>query len=177
MPITKVREEIQIPEEVQVEVQGANIKVSGSKGEVSRTLDLRGISFRKEDDVIIVESDSARRKRRAALGTSKSHLENMIRAVTDGFSYKLKVVYSHFPISVKVQDDRVEVHNFIGEQEPRVAKILGDTEVEVKGDEIIVSGTDKEDVGQTAANIEQVSQVRGRDPRVFQDGIYVIERP
>lgn len=177
MPIAKAREEIQIPEEVQVEIHGANIRVSGPKGEASRGLDLRGISFRKEEEKIIIEADSTRRKRRAALGTSKSHLENLMKAVTDGFTYKLKVVYSHFPISVKVQDDRVEIHNFIGEQKPRIAKIIGATEVKVEGDEIIVSGVDKEDVGQTAANIEQVAQVRGRDPRVFQDGCYIVERP
>lgn len=177
MPITKLREEIQIHKDVQVDIENKKINVSGPKGELSRLLDLRGIRFKKKEDKIIIESDSTRRKCRAALGTSKSHLENMIHAVTEGFSYKLKIVYSHFPISVKVKEDRVEIHNFIGEQKPRTAEILGDTEVEVNGDEVIVKGTGKEEVGQTAANIEQVSQVRSRDPRVFQDGIYIIERP
>ncbi|MBS3815244.1 MAG: 50S ribosomal protein L6 [Hadesarchaea archaeon] len=177
MALAKAQEEIQIPEEVQIEIQGTEIKVSGPKGETSKTLDLRGISFSKEDDVFVIESESTRRKRRAALGTAKSHVQNMIEAVTEGFVYKLKVVYSHFPISVEVNGDFFEIHNFIGEEEPRKARILGDTEVEIDGDEISVKGTDKEDVGQTAANIEQASQVKGRDPRVFQDGVYVVEEP
>ena len=48
--------------------------------------------------------------------------------------------------------------------------------VEIKGDEVVVSGIDKEAVGQTAANIEQTTRIRGYDPKVFQDGIYPVDK-
>jgi len=57
-----------------------------------------------------------------------------------------------------------------------VAKIVGDVKVEAKEDEIIVQGIDRDEVGQTAFNIEQATFIRHRDPRVFQDGCYIVER-
>jgi large subunit ribosomal protein L6 len=53
---------------------------------------------------------------------------------------------------------------------------VGDSLVAIKGDELIVTGINKEHVGQTAANIEQATRIKGRDPRVFQDGIYLTEK-
>jgi large subunit ribosomal protein L6 len=85
-------------------------------------------------------------------------------------------VYSHVPVTVKVEGKRVLIQNFLGERSPRVAKIIGDTAVEVSGDEITVSGIDKEAVGQTARNIEQATSIKYRDLRVFQDGCYITER-
>lgn len=172
-----IRKTVEIPEEADFSLEGDAIKVSGPNGELSRTFDLRGVRLEKNEDSVIIEAKSSRRKRRAAVGTAVSHIENMIKGVTEGFSSKLKVVYSHFPISVSVDANKVKVENFIGEEKPRIAEIVGDTEVEVKGEEIVAKGPDKEDVGQTAANIEQSTQAKSRDPRVFQDGIYIVEGP
>ena len=68
------------------------------------------------------------------------------------------------------------IKNFTGERGVRVAKIVGDTKVRVEGDDVIVQGINIEDVGQTAANIEQATRVKEKDPRVFLDGIYIYER-
>jgi len=100
----------------------------------------------------------------------------MITGVTKGYTYKLKIVFSHFPITVKVQDKAVLIENFTGERRARSAKILGDVKVKIEPDDIIVQGATLEDVSQTAANIEQVTRVTKKDPRVFLDGIYVYER-
>ena len=100
----------------------------------------------------------------------------MITGVTKGYPYKLKIVFSHFPITVKVQDKSVMIENFTGERRPRRVKIIGDVKVKIEPDDIIVEGTNLEDVSQTAANIEQSTRVRRKDPRVFLDGIYVYER-
>ena len=48
--------------------------------------------------------------------------------------------------------------------------------MKVKGQEIIVEGIDKEATGQTAANIEQATRITKWDRRVFQDGIYIVEK-
>jgi large subunit ribosomal protein L6 len=71
---------------------------------------------------------------------------------------------------------RVVIENFMGEKAPRTARIVGDVEVEVSGDEITVKGIRLQDVSQTAANIEQATKVKGKDLRVFLDGIYVYEK-
>jgi large subunit ribosomal protein L6 len=100
----------------------------------------------------------------------------MITGVEKGFTYKLKIVFSHFPVSVKVQDKTVLIENFTGERRERKVKIIGDVQVEVQSEDVIVSGINLENVSQTAANIEQATKVKNKDPRVFLDGIYVYER-
>jgi large subunit ribosomal protein L6 len=88
----------------------------------------------------------------------------------------MKIVFSHFPISVKLQGKNVLIENFTGERRPRSVKILGDVKVKIEPDDIILQGANLEDVSQTAANIEQSTKVRRKDPRVFLDGIYTYER-
>lgn len=109
-------------------------------------------------------------------GTIAAHIRNMIKGVTKGYTYRLKIVYAHFPMKVTVKGDTVVIENFLGERAPRYAKILPGVKVEVKGEEVIVSGIDKEKVGQTAANIELATRVRGFDIRKFQDGIYIVSK-
>jgi large subunit ribosomal protein L6 len=88
----------------------------------------------------------------------------------------MKIVYSHFPMKVSVKAGNIVIENFLGERTPRFAKICGDTKVLVKGSEIILIGINKEDVGQTAANLERATRIRRKDPRVFQDGIYLVAK-
>jgi large subunit ribosomal protein L6 len=100
----------------------------------------------------------------------------MVTGVRKGFTYKLKIVFSHFPISVKIKDKTVLIENFTGERNPRKAKIVGNAKVKVQSEDIIVQDLNLESVSQTAANIEQATKVKKKDPRVFLDGIYVYER-
>jgi large subunit ribosomal protein L6 len=100
----------------------------------------------------------------------------MITGVTKGYTYKLKIVFSHFPISVKYQDKTVLIENFTGERRPRRVKVNGDIKVKIETEDIIISGINLEEVSQTAAKIEQSTKVRRKDPRVFLDGLYVYER-
>ncbi|TRO43562.1 50S ribosomal protein L6, partial [Candidatus Bathyarchaeota archaeon] len=117
-----------------------------------------------------------RKKEASLVGTINSHIQNMITGVEKGFLYKLKIVFSHFPISVKVQDKVVLIENFTGERRARKAKIIGDVKVKVESEDVTVEGINLEDVSQTAANIEQATKVKNKDPRVFLDGLYVYER-
>lgn len=170
-----IRDEIPIPEGIEVSIQD-EIVVTGSAGELKRKFKSRNINITKDDNKIILEAPFPKKRDKAMLGTIKSHLSNMIIGLTDGFSYKMKIVYAHFPMTVKVTNNKVTIENFLGERHPRTAKILGDTKVQIKGDEVIVEGINKEAVGQTMANIEQATKIKGRDPRVFQDGIYLVSK-
>jgi large subunit ribosomal protein L6 len=170
------KEEFEMPEGVELKLTGKTVEVSGPKGRLTRTFDLPRITLKVEGRKISIGSESVRRKDKAAVNAVKAHIQNMCKGVTEGFTYKLRVVYSHFPITVKVEGKRVLIHNFLGERSPRAAKIVGDTSVEVGGEEITVKGVNKEDVGQTAFNIEQATSVKYRDLRTFQDGCYITER-
>lgn len=170
-----IRDEIPIPDGIEVSIQD-EIVVTGSAGELKRKFKSRNINITKDDNKIILEAPFPKKRDKAMLGTIKSHLSNMIIGLTDGFSYKMKIVYAHFPMTVKVTNNKVTIENFLGERHPRTAKILGDTKVQIKGDEVIVEGINKEAVGQTMANIEQATKIKGRDPRVFQDGIYLVSK-
>jgi large subunit ribosomal protein L6 len=109
-------------------------------------------------------------------GTLEAHVKNMVRGVVEGYEYRMKVVYSHFPIQLKQQGERLEINNFLGEKQPRMANIIEGVTIKIGSDEVTLTGIDKEKVGNTAANIEHATRITKRDPRVFQDGIYITER-
>jgi len=134
------------------------------------------VSIQLDGNTIRVKAEWPRKREISLVGTVSSHVKNMITGTTKGFTYKLKIVFSHFPISVKVEGRKVLIENFTGERSPRVAEIVGDTKVKVKVDDLIVQGTNLEDVSQTAANIQQATKIKKKDPRVFLDGIYIYER-
>jgi len=173
--IAILREEIPIPDGITVTVDGA-VTVKGSKGQLSRDFNSRNITIKVEDGNVVVEARFPKKKDKAMLGTIRSHINNMIVGLTDGFTYNMKIVYAHFPMTVKAAGNKVTIENFLGERHPRTAKIVGDAKVQIKGEDVTVSGINKEDVGQTMANLEQATKIKGRDPRVFQDGIYLISK-
>jgi large subunit ribosomal protein L6 len=169
--------EIQIPQGVTANLSGATLTVKGQKGQVSREFRFPGIKLAADDAKIAVQATKADKQTKATVGTYASHVKNMVKGVTEGYEYSMKIVYSHFPIQVKVEGkDKVSIGNFLGERKPRYASIMGDTKVNVAGDKVTITGINKEYVGQTAANIEQACRIRNRDPRVFQDGVYIINK-
>lgn len=171
--------EIELPEGVSADVSGNTVKIGGGMGELQRTFKgIFDIKIKISGNKIEVSSESDRRKKKATVGTIIAHIRNMIHGVTQGYTAKLKVVYSHFPVTVKIEAGKILIQNFLGEKLPRVAKIVGeDTKIEVKGADITVSGTDIEAVGQTAANMELVTKIKAHDRKVFQDGLYITKKP
>ena len=173
--------EFEIPEGVNVEIDKNKVKVSGQKGEIDRLFkgifDIK-IEKSKGGKKITVSSESTERKKKAIVGSIIAHIKNMARGVTEGYTAKLKVLYSHFPVTVKVEGNKILINNFLGEKIPRESKIFGDdTKVEVKGPDITVTGIDIEKVGQTAASMEIVTTIKKFDRKVFQDGIYITKKP
>ena len=166
--------EIVMPEDVSTEVDGNKVNISASKGELKREFKLaHDVKIKKEDNKIIVVSESSHRKAKALVGTIAAHIRNMIKGAKEGYTYHLKIVYSHFPMTVKVDGNKVITQNFIGERTPRIAKIAGNTQVKIEGQDVTVSGTDIEEVGLTASSIELSCRIVGYDKRRFSDGIYI----
>lgn len=174
--LDKMETSVDIPSDVSAALDGNVLTVKGPLG--TATKDFRKIPVGMEvgGGKVSLKALGRRKKNYAIMNTSRSLVRNLCDGVTDGYTIKMKVVYAHFPITVKVQDNRVLIENFQGERAPRVVRIVGQTKVESKGEDVVVSGHVLTDVSQTAANIQQGTKVKGKDHRVFLDGIYVYEK-
>jgi large subunit ribosomal protein L6 len=169
--------EIVLPKGVTASIDGKRIRVSGPLGACERELSRIPVEVSVSGDRVRVTPLLPKKRGRAIMGTVSSHIRNMAVGVVRGYAYRLKIVYSHFPMTVKVKGNEVQIENFLGEKTPRRATIIGDrTEVSVEGDDVVVKGPCLESVSQTAANIEQSTRILRKDPRVFMDGVYIYER-
>jgi large subunit ribosomal protein L6 len=176
MRLPEISKIIQVPDGVEVTIEGRKVTVKGAKGALTRDFSYVPISIEGNGKTVRVWAEWPRKKEASLVGTIYSHIQNMITGVEKGFSYKLKIVFSHFPISVKVQGKTVVIENFTGERRARRVKTIGDVKIKVQSEDVVIEGINLEDVSQTAANIEQATKVKKKDPRVFLDGIYVYER-
>jgi len=169
---------IAIPEGVQLTIEGRKIKASGPKGALQEDFSHMPVQFEMDGKSLRVFAPWARKREVALVGTALAHIKNIIRGVTTGYTYKLKVVYAHFPVTIKVNEKSkiVTIENFTGEKTPRIAKIVRSAKVKVAGDEVHVSGINLQDVSQTASNIQASTRIKEKDQRVFLDGIYIYEK-
>jgi len=179
--ISQITHKIPLPEGTSAGLDGHNLSISGMSGNVSRIFESRRISLCIEDGEIVVSVDLPRRADKALAGTWAAHVRNMVTGASLGFVYRLKIVYSHFPMTIEPpkgdQGGDFVVKNYYGEKVPRSGHIPAGVSVSVKNkDEVVVSGSDVELVGQAAANIERICTVANRDRRVFQDGIYITSK-
>ncbi len=171
------RIELPVPDEIDASVDHLDLTVEGPEGSVTRRLWYPDVSVSVEDDHVVIASDEEDAETMSTLGTFESHVENMFHGVTEGWEYEMQVLYSHFPMQVSVEGDEVVVENFLGEKAPRRTPIHGETDVSVDGETVTLSGPDIEAVGQTAADIEQLTRINDKDVRVFQDGVYITSKP
>ena len=160
---------MKITEGAKVSVDGLKVTVSGAKGTLVRDFAHPDVKISVKGDVVEVTGPLA------MANTVESHINNMAMGVVNGYTKKLKILYSHFPVAVEVKGREIMIKNFLGEKQPRKVRIMGTTKVEAKGQEVTISGPSKDDVGQTVANIKSATKIRNRDSRVFQDGFYLVE--
>jgi large subunit ribosomal protein L6 len=167
---------VDLPEGVTATLQGRMLTVKGKLGQSRKHFDKVNVNIAVEGNRVIFTPFSVKKKDNVIINTVASIVNNMATGVTKGFTYRLKVVYAHFPITIKTKGDQVLVENFVGERSPRVSQIVGDCKVTIEGDDIIVKGVSLEDVGQTAANVELATKIRRKDQRIFLDGVYIYHK-
>ncbi len=167
---------IEFPEGVKAALQGRTLSVKGKLGEAKKEFDKINVNIAVDGNKVLISPFSTKKKDNVIINTVTSIVNNMVTGVTKGFTYKLKVVYAHFPITVKTKGNQILVENFVGERSPRVSQIVGDCKVSVEGDDIVVKGVSLEDVGQTAANVELATKIRRKDQRIFLDGVYIYHK-
>jgi large subunit ribosomal protein L6 len=168
---------IEIPEGINVSINDSEIKIGGNGKEFIRKFDLPNTSIKIEGNVLQLSVKKATRRESKLLGTAWAHINNMISGLGEDFVYKLEIANVHFPMSVKVEGDKVVIKSFLGETTERSARIMPDTKVDIKDSEISVSSSNIEAAGQTAANLEKATRLTGKDRRIFQDGIFITEKP
>jgi len=166
---------IEIPIEESVTANYENGLLTVTKGGVSNSkhLDHPMVKFIILKDKIVLEAEGESRRQKKILNTYRAHIKNLIKGLHEPFVYKLKICYSHFPMDVSVSGDEVLIKNFLGEKKARKAKIVAGAKVEINGDIITVTSSNKEIAGQTASNLELATRLRKRDRRRFQDGIFI----
>jgi large subunit ribosomal protein L6 len=172
------RETIEVPKGVSFTIDHGTLKAKGPLGEIHRPFPADALEFHaKAGEVTLLLRVPAHRKRhQALLKTWAAHVRNLGLGLTVGVEAKMKVVAAHFPMKVAVRGEELVIENFLGEKHPRSTRLVPGTKATVEGEFVLLSGHDVEQVGQSAANIERVTHIRDYDPRVFQDGIYLIER-
>jgi len=172
----EIIQEVEIPENVEAKINGSVLIIKGKEGETSKNFNTNKLVFEIKDNKIVIKNEKATKSEKKMINTITAHVRNMIKGVQEKFEYKLKIVFSHFPISVELKDNEAIIKNFLGEKISRISKIPNMVEVNVDKDIITVRSHDKELAGQTAANFEKTTKIRMKDRRVFQDGIFITNK-
>jgi len=174
----KIEEIIDVPEGIESNFDNNTINVKGPKGTLSRIFKAP-IGIKVENKKIILSASKSKKREKKMLYTIKAHILNMFKGVKQGFTYKLQICFVHFPSTVTIdkQKNLFIIKNFLGEAKERTSKILPGVNASIEKDVIIISGCNIETTGQTAANLETATKIRSRDMRVFQDGIFISEKP
>jgi large subunit ribosomal protein L6 len=169
---------VEVPKGVTFALHGRRLVAKGPLGSVERPFpsEVLDLKVAGGEATLTLRLPAGRKTSQALLGTWAAHVRNLGRGLTLGVEAKMKVVAAHFPMKVAVKGDELVIENFLGEKYPRTSHLVRGTKAQVEGEFVILSGTDIEQVGQSAANIERTTHIRDYDPRVFQDGIYLTER-
>ncbi len=167
--------EIQIQSGVEVKAEGKTLTIKGKRGTTVKTIDLRLLDLKIESGKITIgltKNKKLQFKAGLAAMALTTEITSAMKSTTEGIEKKMTIIFAHFPMSTEIKGKEFFIKNIFGEKVPRKAKIVGDTKVEVKGQDVKITGADKYDVGQTMTNIMHACHARGQDTRVFQDGIY-----
>jgi large subunit ribosomal protein L6 len=169
--------QVEAPASVKLSKEGNTLVAKGKLGTVKKDFTKLPATITVEGNKVTIKPYGKRKRDLAVTNTARSIIQSMIKGVEKGYTYKLKVIFAHFPISVKIKGKEIHVENFFGERSPRVAQIVGDTtKVNVAGEDVLIQGPSLEDVSQTAANVELATRIKDKDQRVFLDGLYVYSR-
>ena len=143
---------IELPSGVEVSVDGDDVTVKGPKGVLRRTFHER-VSVTVDGSVVTVEREDDTRESRALHGLSRALLANMVAGVSDGFSRELEIIGVGYRAAMKGSDLELQV----GFSHPVPVEAPEGISFDVpEPTRVVVSGIDKEKVGQVAANIRGI---------------------
>ena len=147
------RTPIEVPAGVDITVAGNNVSVKGPRGSLSRDVP-EPITLRQEDGVLLVERPDDERSSRALHGLVRSLVANMVTGVTAGFTKELEIVGVGYRATAA---GPAKVDLALGFSHPVSVDAPDGITFEVPAPtRIVVSGIDKEAVGQVAADIRKI---------------------
>ncbi|MAG38430.1 50S ribosomal protein L6 [Candidatus Pacearchaeota archaeon] len=170
-------ESLDIPEGIPCSYEDFIIVCKKDSLEIKKEVKIPNVTLKIADNKITFESKKGSKNEIKKIKTVIAHLKNIFSGLNEPFVYRLESANVHFPMTLKVEGSKLVINNFLGEKVPRTAEILPNVNVEIKGQEITITGYNKESAGQTAANFENATKVVNKDRRIFQDGIYITEKP
>merc|ERR1719266_78036 len=167
--------------DVTVQVVGRKVIVAGPKGTIEKDFSHCPCKLKvvktSAGQKLMVRQMNVTTKQGATVRSIITTVDKMMTGVKIGYRYKMRLVYAHFPINIKIADDGtfIEIRNYIGERRVRKPMMMGETRVKLgeMRDEIYIEGIDLKDVSQSAARIHLSCRARNKDIRKFLDGIYV----
>ncbi len=174
--IKEFQDKVVIPEGVTVTLNKHMLHFVGPLGKTHKSFRSIPINVEITEGKVLLTATNSKKRDYAILHAARSVIRNVCEGLIEGYTIKMKIVFSHFPITVKAEGKKILIENFQGERAPRSTNIVGNTKVVPKGEDVILTGEVWTDITQTAANIELTSKVKNKDHRVFLDGIYVFEK-
>ena len=174
--VEKFQDEVVIPEGVTITQKKNMLTFVGPLGKTYKNFRLIPVNIEIVENKVLLKTINFKKRDYAILHTARSIIRNICEGLIEGYTIKMKVVFAHFPITVKVDGKNIIIENFQGERAPRKTFIVGNTKVIPKGEDVILTGEVWTDITQTAANIELKTKVKNKDHRVFLDGIYAFEK-
>lgn len=143
---------IPVPAGVDVTIDGSTVRVKGPRGELSRTLHPE-VLVRRDGDQILVERPSDEGRHRALHGLSRTLVANMIEGVTTGFKKTLEIV----GVGYRAENKPFGLTFALGYSHPIDYKAPTGIELRAVSPTVVeVTGSDKEVVGQVAAEIRSL---------------------
>jgi large subunit ribosomal protein L6 len=174
--IKELKIEIKLGDKITAKLDGGILKLKGSKNEVENSFKDKSIKIEVEGKAITLKASKFSKVNKKHIKSYAAHIKNMVRGCEESHKYKLKICSGHFPMNVSVAGDQIVVKNFLGEKVPRTLKLKPGAVVKVEGELVFVESPNKEIAGQVSADIEQLTRRTGYDTRIFQDGIWIIEK-
>lgn len=143
---------IEIPAGVTVTLNNSTVTVKGPKGELTRSFN-PDIEIKIEENLVTITRPSDIKEHRALHGTTRALIANMVEGVSKGFERKLELI----GVGYRVQKQGNKLVLNVGYSHPIEFEPEAGLEIEVPANtKITIKGTDKERVGELAANIRQV---------------------
>src|SRR3989344_2914501 len=173
---TEIKRDIELPEGVSASLDKNILTLSKGSVKLSKNIYMANVNSSIEGNKVVFLAKKGNKKQLNQIMSMRAHVNNMALGLSNKFVYKLQECHVHFPMTLKVEKTRLIVNNFLGEKTPRYADILPNVEVDIKGANITVKSHDRESAGHTASNFEKATKIRNRDRRVFQDGIFIVEK-
>ena len=143
---------ISVPTGVDVKIDGQRVVVNGPKGTLERVFPER-ITIQRDDGTLVVTRSDDERESRALHGLTRALLANMVTGVSDGFTRTLEIVGVGYRASLKGEDLEI----LVGYSHPVTYRAPKGITFECPtATRIVITGIDKEQVGQVAAEIRRV---------------------